>query len=81
VDLLLNLKGVVFDLEGRNDVLISLRKQGGGVVKASDFDLPHDVKVINPDHFFARVRQHQTRAAGACGKRPWICAWHHARTL
>ena len=47
VDLLLNLKGVVFDLEGRNDVLISLRKQGGGVVKASDFDLPHDVKVIN----------------------------------
>ena len=55
VDLLLNLKGVVFDLEGRNDVLISLRKQGGGVVKASDFDLPHDVKVINPDHALAHV--------------------------
>jgi DNA-directed RNA polymerase subunit alpha len=55
VDLLLNLKGVVFDLEGRNDVLISLRKQGGGVVKASDFDLPHDVKVINPDHVLAHV--------------------------
>ena len=55
VDLLLNLKGVVFDLEGRNDVLISLRKQGGGVVKASDFDLPHDVTVINPDHVLAHV--------------------------
>jgi len=80
VDLLLNLKGVVFDLEGRNDVLISLRKQGGGVVKASDFDLPHDVKVINPDHVLAHVSD-STRAAGACRKRPWICAWHHARTL
>lgn len=53
VDLLLNLKGVVFRLEGRGDVLLSLRKQGPGPVLASDFDLPHDVSVLNPDHVLA----------------------------
>ena len=53
VDLLLNLKGVVFRLEGRGDVLLSLRKQGPGPVLASDFDLPHDVSILNPDHVLA----------------------------
>ena len=55
VDLLLNLKGVVFRLEGRADVLLSLRKQGPGPVKAADFDLPHDVAVLNPDHVIANL--------------------------
>ncbi|CAM8659610.1 RpoA DNA-directed RNA polymerase, alpha subunit/40 kD subunit [Burkholderiales bacterium] len=55
VDLLLNLKGVVFRLEGRGDVLLSLRKQGPGPVLASDFDLPHDVSVLNPDHVLATL--------------------------
>ncbi|MFM1880351.1 MAG: DNA-directed polymerase subunit alpha [Pseudomonadota bacterium] len=55
VDLLLNLKGVVFRLEGRGDVLLSLRKQGPGPVKASDFELPHDVTVLNPDHVIAHL--------------------------
>lgn len=55
VDLLLNLKGVVFRLEGRADVLLSLRKQGPGPVTAADFDLPHDVAVLNPDHVMANL--------------------------
>ncbi|MEY3572630.1 MAG: DNA-directed polymerase subunit alpha, partial [Pseudomonadota bacterium] len=55
VDLLLNLKGVVFRLEGRGDVLLSLRKQGPGPVLASDFDLPHDVSILNPDHVLATL--------------------------
>ncbi|MBM3376645.1 MAG: DNA-directed RNA polymerase subunit alpha [Betaproteobacteria bacterium] len=55
VDLLLNLKGVVFRLEGRGDVLLSLRKQGPGVVTAADFDLPHDVTILNPEHVIARL--------------------------
>ena len=55
VDLLLNLKGVVFRLEGRADVLLSLRKQGPGPVTAADFDLPHDVTVLNPDHVIANL--------------------------
>ena len=55
VDLLLNIKGVVFRLEGRADVLLSLRKQGPGPVTAADFDLPHDVAVLNPDHVIANL--------------------------
>lgn len=55
VDLLLNLKGVVFRLEGRGDVLLSLRKQGPGSVTAADFELPHDVSILNPDHVIAHL--------------------------
>lgn len=55
VDLLLNLKGVVFRLEGRGDVLLSLRKQGPGPVTAADFELPHDVTVLNPEHVIAHL--------------------------
>ncbi len=56
VDILLNLKGVVFKLEGgREDVMLRLQKSGTGPVLASDFDLPHDVTVINPDHVIANL--------------------------
>ncbi|MEY4082916.1 MAG: DNA-directed polymerase subunit alpha [Pseudomonadota bacterium] len=55
VDLLLNLKGIVFRLDGRADVLLSLRKQGTGPVTAADFDLPHDVAILNPDHVIANL--------------------------
>jgi len=59
VDLLLNLKGVVFRLEGRGDVLLSLRKQGPGPVKASDFELPHDVTILKPEHVIAHLSDHR----------------------
>ena len=55
VDILLNLKGVVFKLEGRDEVTLTLRKSTEGVVTAADFDLPHDVTVINPDHVIAHL--------------------------
>jgi DNA-directed RNA polymerase subunit alpha len=55
VDILLNLKGVVFKLEGREEVTLTLRKNGEGVVTAADFDLPHDVTVVNPDHVIAHL--------------------------
>lgn len=55
VDILLNLKGVVFKLEKRDEVTIMLRKDGDGVVTAADFDLPHDVTVLNPDHVIAHL--------------------------
>ena len=55
VDILLNLKGVVFKLEGRDEVTLTLRKNTEGVVTAADFDLPHDVTVINPDHVIAHL--------------------------
>ncbi len=55
VDILLNLKGVVFKLHSRDEVTVVLRKQGAGVVTAADIELPHDVEIINPDHVIATL--------------------------
>ncbi len=55
VDLLLNLKGVVFKLNTRNEVLVELKKEGEGVVTAADIGLGHDVEVVNPDHVIAHL--------------------------
>lgn len=55
VDILLNLKGVVFKLHNRDEVTLTLKKDGEGAVLASDIDLPHDVELINPDHVIANL--------------------------
>ncbi|OSI10249.1 DNA-directed RNA polymerase subunit alpha [Neisseria zoodegmatis] len=55
VDILLNLKGVVFKLHGRNSVQLSLKKSGAGVVLANDINLPHDVEIINPEHVICHL--------------------------
>ncbi|MEO6959796.1 MAG: DNA-directed RNA polymerase subunit alpha [Burkholderiaceae bacterium] len=55
VDILLNLKGVVFKLHNREEVTLTLRKQGQGVVVAGDIELPHDVEIINPEHVIATL--------------------------
>ena len=57
VNLLLNLKGVVFKLESRDEVTLSLRKDGEGVVTAGDIQTPHDVEIINPEHVIANLSQ------------------------
>jgi DNA-directed RNA polymerase subunit alpha len=57
VDLLLNLKGVVFKMHNRDEVTLSLRKDVAGIVTAADIDLPHDVEVINPEHVIATLTQ------------------------
>ena len=57
VDILLNLKGVVFKLHNRDEVTLSLRKDGEGPVTASDIQTPHDVEIINPDHVIAHLSQ------------------------
>ncbi|HWU84854.1 MAG TPA: DNA-directed RNA polymerase subunit alpha [Rhodocyclaceae bacterium] len=55
VDILLNLKGIVFKLQNRSEVQLTLARDGEGVVKAGDIELPHDVEIINPDHVIAHV--------------------------
>jgi DNA-directed RNA polymerase subunit alpha len=57
VDLLLNLKGIVFKLESRDVVTVTLKRDGEGVVTAGDIELPHDVEIINPDHVIAHLSQ------------------------
>ncbi|MDR0234401.1 MAG: DNA-directed RNA polymerase subunit alpha [Zoogloeaceae bacterium] len=56
VDILLNLKGVVFKLHNRNDVTLALQKEGKGEIRAGDIELPHDVEIINPEHVIAHLQ-------------------------
>ena len=56
VDILLNLKGVVFKLHNRAEVMLSLKKEGPGVIRAGDITVPHDVEIINPEHVIAHLQ-------------------------
>lgn len=55
VDILLNLKGVVFKLHNREEATLHLTKDGEGVVRAGDIAVSHDVEIVNPDHVIAHV--------------------------
>ena len=55
VNMLLNLKGVVFKLHHRDEVTLSLRKDGEGLVTAADIQTPHDVEIVNPSHVIATL--------------------------
>ncbi|MCS7003510.1 MAG: DNA-directed RNA polymerase subunit alpha, partial [Dehalococcoidia bacterium] len=57
VTLLLNLKGVVFKLHNRDEVTLSLRKDGEGPVTAGDIQTPHDVEIVNPEHVIGNLSQ------------------------
>jgi len=57
VNILLNLKGVVFKLHNRDEVTLSLRKDGEGAVTAADIQTPHDVEIVNPEHVIANLSQ------------------------
>ncbi|CCD29463.1 DNA-directed RNA polymerase, alpha subunit [Candidatus Glomeribacter gigasporarum BEG34] len=55
IHLLLNLKGVVFKLHGRDETTVTLRKEGEGVVTAQDIQVAQDCEVINPPHVIAHL--------------------------
>ena len=55
VNILLNLKGVVFKLHNREEVTLSLRKDGVGSVTAADIQTPHDVEIVNPEHVIVNL--------------------------
>ena len=57
VDILLNLKGVVFRLHNRAEAILTLKKNGGGngMVTAADIEPAHDVEIVNPDHVIAHL--------------------------
>ena len=55
VDILLNLKGVVFVLHNRDDVTLRINKSGDTTVTAADIELPHDVEILNPHHVLAHI--------------------------
>ena len=55
VDILLNLKGVVFKLHNREEAVLQLSKEGEGIVRAADIVVSHDVEIINPEHVIAHL--------------------------
>src|SRR5258706_11349482 len=55
VNILLNLKGVVFRLQNRSEGILALKKKGEGPVTAGDIEPSHDVEVVNPGHVIANL--------------------------
>ena len=55
VDILLNLKGVVLRLHNVPEVVLTIKKEGQGVVTAADISGNADVEVVNPDHVVAHL--------------------------
>ena len=54
-EILLNLKGLEVRMHTRQESVLTLNKKGPCDVHASDIVLDHDVEVVNPGHFIARL--------------------------
>ncbi|MBX9597753.1 MAG: DNA-directed RNA polymerase subunit alpha [Burkholderiales bacterium] len=50
VDILLNLKGLVFKLHNKESVVVRLQRSESGVVRGKDISLTHDLELLNPEH-------------------------------
>ena len=55
VEILLNLKGLVFRLHNSSEVVLTLKKEGAGVVRGADIVIDADTEVLNPDHVIAQL--------------------------
>ena len=55
---LLNLKGIAVRLHRGEDARIRLAKDGGGEVKAGDFQLTDAVEIANPEHVICTLNEH-----------------------
>lgn len=55
VDILMNIKGIVLKLHNNDEVILSLKKSGKGIVTAADIELSHEVEIINPEHVIAHL--------------------------
>ncbi|MDO9104699.1 MAG: DNA-directed RNA polymerase subunit alpha [Methylovulum sp.] len=57
IDILLNLKKLAVVLFSKDEVELTLTKNGPGSVTAADINIPHDVQIINPDLVIANLTQ------------------------
>lgn len=55
IDILLNLKGIAFQMHGRDEVTLELIKNTVGPIYARDITLPHDVEIKNLDFIIAHL--------------------------
>ena len=54
-EILLNLKGLDVRMHARQESVLTLNRKGPCEVYARDIVLDHDVEVVNPDHYIARL--------------------------
>ena len=55
IDILLNLKSLALTMHTRNEAILSIKKQGPGVVRASDIELIDDIDIVDPKHHIATL--------------------------
>ena len=55
MDILLNLKNLAIILHAKDQVVLTLRKKGEGVVTAADIQLDHDIEIKNPELVIAHL--------------------------
>lgn len=55
VDILLNLKDLAVRLHAKDEVMLTLKKKGPGVVTAGDIEGGHDVEIKNPEMVIAHL--------------------------
>ena len=55
IDILINLKGVVFKIHSGNKIELKLKKSTEGIVTAGDIEINHDIEIINPSHVIAHI--------------------------
>ncbi len=60
IDVLLNLKDVAIRMNVQDEKLLTLSKQGPGVVTAGDIQVDHDVEIMNPDHVICTLTSDTT---------------------
>ncbi|MGR9053857.1 MAG: DNA-directed RNA polymerase subunit alpha [Gammaproteobacteria bacterium] len=57
IDILLNLKELAVVIHHKDEMVLTLSKNGIGPVTASDIELPHNVEIINPELVIANLTQ------------------------
>ena len=55
VDILLNLKGLIFKLHNKQQVTLTLKVKGPNLVRGKDISLTHDVDLLNPEHVICNI--------------------------
>jgi DNA-directed RNA polymerase subunit alpha len=57
VDILLNLKELAFQLHGKSEAMLVLKKDKVGPVLASDIELTDGIEIVDPDHVICHLTQ------------------------
>ena len=60
IEILLNLKDVALVMAGKDEVELTLSKEGPGAVTAGDIQTDHDVEIRNPDHVICHINDKKT---------------------